>query len=380
MEAGEPNRVSAIEFNRLRGFLLRTDDLVITLKHATKIGRVWIVEDNTPRIFARNIGLIRLRTDAPILPSVLLLYLWTSRGQLLLDRCATGGTTGQITLPMSELKRLPIPPFSDQDQSDIDSLFRQSRVAKHASSKCYDDAAQRLDSALGLSDWSVGGEVGYSALFSDVERSRRIDAYHYHPQSAAILARVAAIPHETIRAIKTYNRRGVQPRYFPGGDVDVINSQHIMERHLNYAGFAKTSRAAYLRSPEAHVRTGDILIYSTGAYVGRANIYLDARHAMASNHVNILRVLPEIDAAYLSMLLQSVIGQSQTQMHVRGSTQVELYPTDIDRFVVPLLPHKTQIEIGNLVRDSLEKQREAARLLLEAKARVEQLVEKAVQG
>lgn len=40
MVAGEPNYVTPAEFERLRGYVLRKDDLVITLKHATKIGRV----------------------------------------------------------------------------------------------------------------------------------------------------------------------------------------------------------------------------------------------------------------------------------------------------------------------------------------------------
>jgi hypothetical protein len=52
-----------------------------------------------------------------------------------------------------------------------------------------------------------------------------------------------------------------------------------------------------------------------------------------------------------------------------------LYPADIDRFIVPLLDPKKQALIGNLVRNSLEKQLESKRLLDQAKARVEQLIE-----
>ena len=135
MLQGEPNYVSAKEFERLSGYALRLNDLVITLKHATKVGRVWIVEDNGESgIFSRNVGLIRLQVDSPIRPSVLLLYLWTKAGQLLIDRCATGGTTGQITLPVSELRSVPIPPISDTEQQKIElPFFTVSQIRCHCS-------------------------------------------------------------------------------------------------------------------------------------------------------------------------------------------------------------------------------------------------------
>ncbi len=52
---------------------------------------------------------------------------------------------------------------------------------------------------------------------------------------------------------------------------------------------------------------------------------------------------------------------------------------DTDRFVVPLLDPTKQAAIGNLVRESLEKQQESKHLLDQAKTRVEQLIEEAVR-
>jgi hypothetical protein len=63
-------------------------------------------------------------------------------------------------------------------------------------------------------------------------------------------------------------------------------------------------------------------------------------------------------------VFQSIIGQFQTQQHARGSAQAELYPTDIDKFIVPLLSPDRQKAIGDLARQSLEKQRESTILWL----------------
>ena len=57
-----------------------------------------------------------------------------------------------------------------------------------------------------------------------------------------------------------------------------------------------TSTAAFAAAPEAHIQQNDLLIYTTGAYIGRTNVYLRDAPAMASNHVNMLRLRPGIDA------------------------------------------------------------------------------------
>lgn len=378
MTEGDPNFVSSAEFGRLSGYQLRRNDLVVTLKHATKIGRAWIVEDDEPRIFSRNIGLIRLRGDTPIKPSVLLLYLWTNQGQFLLDRCATGGTTGQITLPMSELRRLPIPLFESEEQNKIEKLFIASRESGWQSQKSYDCAIELLHSELELNFLISNRPVGHTTNFSALEASRRFDSQHYEPRFAQLKTHLSRFPMSRIRNIRRLNRRGIQPFYVDDGTHPVVNSQHIGSRHINYDGLQRTTEKLFNAAPEAHIQKGDLLIYTTGAYIGRTNAYLDDIPAFASNHVNILRLSPDIDHAYMAIVLQSVIGQFQTQQHARGSAQAELYPSDIDKFFVPLLPIEKQLEIGNLVRDSLIQQRESARLLEQAKARVEQLIEEAV--
>jgi hypothetical protein len=92
-------------------------------------------------------------------------------------------------------------------------------------------------------------------------------------------------------------------------------------------------------------------------------------------------VLPEDMAEKLVSItiphLQFMEPIENTQKHARGSAQAELYPNDIDKFIVPLLESSKQTAIGNLVRKSLEKQKESKRLLAQAKTRVEELIEKA---
>ena len=261
----------------------------------------------------------------------------------------------------------------------VSALVREGVELARRSHILYLEAQQLLETELRLNGLTFQKPVGYTSRFSDVESSRRSDAQHFQPRFKQLVEHVLTFPSAQVRNIRIYNRRGLQPSYVENGSVDVVNSQHLGPKHIDYEGLQKTSATAFAAAPEAHIQPDDVLIYTTGAYIGRTNAYLSGAAAMASNHVNILRLKPGIDAAYMALVFQSVVGQFQTQRHARDSAQAELYPNDIDRFVVPLLDVAKQKTIGDLVRESLMKQHESRKLLERAKNRAEQLVEDAVK-
>ena len=124
----------------------------------------------------------------------------------------------------------------------------------------------------------------------------------------------------------------------------------------------------------ATIERGDVLIYTTGAYVGRAAPYLSDLPALASNHVNILP-LNGIDAIYASLVLNSVIGRLQTRIHSRGSAQAELYPRDIALFQLPLAGDATVEELREQYEQAQTLRSESERLLSTAKRAVEIAIE-----
>lgn len=362
------------DFDRLHRYRVENDDLMISV--VGTIGNVAVcTEHEIPAMFSCKSTIFR---TSRINPYFLLTYLNSHFGQLCLLRRQRGAI--QMGLNIEDLRSIPIPRFDKLDEENIGEIVRKAHHNLIYSREQYVNAQQLLESELGLDKLSFKKPIGYTAQFSELELSRRLDAQHYQAQFTQLLAHLAKFPTRSVRELRTCNRRGIQPVYVANGSHHVINSQHLGAKHINYDNLQKTSQQAFLASPEAHVRQNDLLIYTTGAYIGRTNVYLSDTPAFASNHVNILRITPDIDAAYMAMVLQSVVGQFQTQKHSRGSAQAELYPSDIDKFVVPILPIDLQTAIGNLVRDSLDKQRESEKLLEQAKTRVEQLIEQAVQS
>lgn len=310
-------------------------------------------------------------------PYYLAVFLNTQYGKSEMDRWFQGQV--QPHLSLEDARKICVSLIPDDAQSKVEQLVIASATARKDANSAWDQAQQLLESELGLDKLRFDKPVGYAARFSELELSHRADAQHYQPRFAQLLEHLGKFQTKRIREIRRYNRRGIQPVYVENGTHAVVNSQHLGPKHINYDGLQKTTEHIFNASPEAHIQPDDLLIYTTGAYIGRTNVYLDEAPAFASNHVNILRLSPDIDHAYMAMVFQSIIGQFQTQKHARGSAQAELYPVDIDKFLVPLLPPDKQREIGNLVRESLTKQRESVQLLDQAKSRVEQLIEEAVR-
>lgn len=368
-------RISSYQHERNARTALQKDDVIITT--VGTIGNVAVVDEAMlPCNSDRHVGIVRVHNPENLSPFYLSTFLNSKYGRFQSLREAAGNV--QLNLYIRNIGHLLIPRFPTLE-SEISNQTKLAYQYLEDAQADYRAAQQLLESELGLDKLDFYKPVGYTAQFSELELSHRTDAQHYQPRFAQLLKYLAKFPTTRIRDVRRQNRRGIQPIYVENGSHAVVNSQHLGTKHIDYDGLQRTSEQAFNAAPEAHIQPGDLLIYTTGAYIGRTNVYLDDAPAFASNHVNILRLEPDIDHAYMAMVFQSIVGKFQTEKHARGSAQAELYPADIDKFVVPLLDIGQQVKIGNLVRKSLKKQRESAQLLEQAKARVEQLIEEAIE-
>jgi len=282
----------------------------------------------------------------------------------------------QSHLGLTEARQIVVPLPNEQFLTEIEQLFISAVLNRDHSDILYDSAQQILEKELGLNKIDFSHHVGYETCLTEIFRSRRWDAQHYRPKYGTLLNVILKAPdHELLRDIVMYNQRGLQPDYVPGGSVAVVNSQHIGPQHLAYDQFERTSEDALISASRARILKNDVLVYTTGAYVGRTNVFLGDMPALASNHVNTLRLRPGYDAAYIALVMNSPVGLLQTEKHATGSTQAELYPSAIAKFLIPILNLKTMTAIGDKVRASYMALCEAKNPLEQAKRRVEEMIE-----
>jgi hypothetical protein len=273
---------------------------------------------------------------------------------------------------------IPVPIFDAGIMNNLSARVLQAIELRKTSVILYKQATHLLEKELGLDKVNLKNRLYYSTKISNIITGKRTDSQNLQPKFENLISHLKN--HFTCNLLglmASVNRRGTQPIYDANGTKNIINSQHITSTHLKYENFEKTTSSEFGLHPEAHVQYGDILVYTTGAYVGQTNAYLQYEPALASNHVNILRLKKDVDPAYVALVLNTLIGKTQTEKHIRGSAQAELYPNDLAKFIIPLLDKSIMTEIGDFVRDSLQVLIESKKLLEQAKSEVETLIEQA---
>jgi hypothetical protein len=199
--------------------------------------------------------------------------------------------------------------------------------------------------------------------------AKRLDAEHFQPKYKALLDHLRTHAHRVryVGEFATHCDRGAQPKYVKGGTLAIVNSQHILENGLDYENFEHTDASVWddRNFKEARIIHGDILTYTTGAKVGRSAVYLSADRAVASNHVNLLRLRDE-NPIYVAGVVNSMIGRWQTRMLVSGSAQVELYPSDIRRFLIPFIGEDEEKAVASAIQGTYTSRRQVNELLARA--------------
>lgn len=316
---------------------------------------------------------IRPNSDLPA--GYLSTFFNTKIGRALIKRGGYGAGQPHIAPPY--LKMLHIPRFSNDIEKEIDGLVRTARDWFKHSEILYLKAEQTLLNYLSWYKLNRSQPKSYSIQLSEANSISRMDAEHFQPKHKKLVSHIKNTGKMDILGdIVSFNKRGVQPTYVVGGEVIVVNSQHLGRYLLNVEATERTDENFWLNNKRCQLKLNDILLYSTGAYVGRTNVWLEDSKAIASNHVNIIRPDKEYNPLYLAVYLNSFPGLWQAEKWASGSGQRELYPQDIAKFVVYRAPKELQEKIADLVLQSYQARKKAKALLEEAKKKVEDLIEK----
>lgn len=372
--------LSDIGNDEIKNTSLQSGDVILTIIGATfeVVGRACLIkEDVLPANINQNIALIRLKQK--LLPEYLSVYLNTKYGKKYLHYLSR--QTEQVNLNCREVEQLLVPIFPNI-RVIVKNLVDKAQNNLRKSKASYAEAENILLGELGLRSFVPSIEnTAIKSYRKSFLATGRFDAEFYQPKYDQLkrLVKAHAVSVNRIESIAIFNQRGEQPQYVADGKLKIINSRHILEQHLDYDNFERTNAEEWDRLPLARVFRNDILIYTTGANVGRTNVYLSDERALASNHVNILRI-ENANPIYVGFVLNSYVGRMQTKQTVTGSAQAELYPNAIAQFVVPFISDSSQRAIVDNVEKSLDLQIDSKRLLKTAKRAIEIAIEENEQA
>ncbi len=271
---------------------------------------------------------------------------------------------------------LPVPDSLLKINTGINALFKRAFELRTLSKQTYAEAERILLKEIGLQDFKPSQEPVNIKNFKEIfGTTKRLDAEYYQPKFEQLTGKIYATNQgKLLGELLDFNQRGKQPEYTDEDGLFVINSKHIRKNKIDFTENRKADVAATPKS--LIIKKGDVLLNGTGVgTIGRCAAYLLTEPALPDNHVTILRT-KTMNPVFLSVMLNSIIGQMQVDKFFKGSSgQIELYPTDINQFVVWDAPEDIQSKIANFVLNAYNLEAQSNQLLDVAKKAVEIAIE-----
>ncbi len=317
-------------------------------------------------------------------PFYLIVFLRSKYGfeQLIRER----ELTIQYQLTLERVGRILTYEPTGDFQRIIRQLFIKSQDLYINEVEQYQKAEQLLLSELGLTDWKPKHTLAFVKNFSDTQKAERIDAEYFQPKYE-----------EIIEAIKRYKggfdelgnltKLIGHPSNPPYETINTENKTFIItQKHLsNYFpvdNFWKDEEALYTtddfieKNKKYILQDNDIILYSVGAYIGKANLYNANIKATIGSFLTLIRPkIEKINPFYLLVFLNSKIGQELTRRNSRGLAQQYIYPYDTRQVIVPILEISKQKEIEKLILNGQKSHNLSKSLLEIAKRGVEIAIE-----
>jgi len=345
---------------------LRTNDVIIST--VGTIGFCAVVdEDLLPANCDRHVGIVRIRDITRFDPHFVAAFLNSKYGRNQTIREATGNV--QLNLFIYAIAKVEVPFFSGHQR--IGDIVRKGLSLLKRSESLYLKAERTVLEELRWDKLDLSEPKWYTVSLSRSREVHRLDAEHFQPKYDRLMAHLK----KTGRAKQIGDimaepiQKGVTPDYEPNGSIVAVNSQHLARHCLNFEATDRTTEEFWQDNRKARIRQNDVMIYATGAYIGRTNPYLETATALAGVDILLVRPIGECNPLYLATFLNAPPGLIQSKKFASGSGQAHIYPHDVSLYWVYLPTEHLQHQVADLVQQSYEARQKPRRFWKELRPR-----------
>ena len=351
---------------------LRVDDVIVST--VGTIGFCAVVDQSVlPANCDRHVGIVRLKDNKRLDPYFVAAFLNSKYGRYQTIREATGNV--QLNLFIYAIDKLRVPYFAHH--RNISGMVQEGLRGFQESESLYRKAERLVLDEIGWEKLNLSQSKWWAVPLSRARGTSRLDAEHFQPKYDKLVAHLqkAGKAKQLKEVLAEPIQKGVTPDYDEAGSIAAINSQHLGRSCLNFDAVDRTTEDFWRANKRAQIRHHDVMIYATGAYIGRTNAYLETARALAGVDILLVRPGKECHPVYLAVFLNLSAGLMQAKQFASGSGQAHIYPDNVASYWVALPAPKTQEQVVTLVRDSYTARQKAKALLAEAKAKVEAVIE-----
>lgn len=365
-------------YNRMSATKLVENDVLLNIVGATLdvIGRSAFTANYFEKANITQ-AMVFLRIKKDLKPGYLFSYLNTKYAQDQIKRFAR--PTGQFNLNLNEVGRIEIPIISTDEQIIIHNLILKSGDHMKLSSDLMKQANDLLEQELGLNNISFEKTRNFTATFGEIASTRRMNAEYFSPVIKDILNLpflIDAVPLSSLFKII----RGTSPSSYIENGVPVIKTKNIRLPEIDRERISDCVKSAKDFTP---IQENDLLLASMGVgSLGRMSfIHLLEKEYIVDGTIRILRKKNDAPANYeipTLLFLSSKAGQELIYRGIVGSTGIISLPDDfLSKIPIPKFSDELALKVSEMVKKSMIARKQSKDLLVQAKNRVEQLIEEA---
>lgn len=374
-----PVYISREDARILEGNSVNKKDILLT-RSGANFGQCAIFLNNQQAIASSHTFIIK---SGELNPFFLVVFLNTSFGRKLIDKGMYGGSQPEVA-PFF-LYQIPLPVFKTVPNL-IEDIYQLSQKYTDQSKRLYFQAERLLLSVLGLTNWQQPKQqLTFVKKYSSVKSAERMDAEHFQPKYEEIVNAIRSYSGGWDTLGNLCNLVG-HPSNPPYAEEDnkyktfIVSQKHLGDYCLSdeywKANDAKYTTNEFLEKNQQFIlQKEDLVLYTVGGapHIGKANIIFDTNiQATIGSFVTLVRANKSmVNPFYLLIFLNSPIGYLLTNKFQRGMVQQYIYPQDLIKTVVPLIPDKIQAQIQRKVIESFNLRRQSKQLLETAKEAVE---------
>lgn len=367
----------SIHQNQLKRSAIKDQDVLLTITGVSYGNSTVAYSELLPANMNQHSVRIQLRNN--LQPEFLSTFFISKYGRLQSDSKITGNTRPALTYP--EIDKYIIPVIEEQEQKKVALLVKNSLKKQQLSQSLYTRAQELLERELGLDKLVFEKPLSYEARLSEVVGNNRADAEFYQPMYLKLRTLVRNYKHgfSKLTDIAFSLPPNVDPGKFANTEFEYVELSSInttlgiIGKGTKLLGKEAPSRA------RRKLETGDILASAVVGSVDKAAI-VDSSSNDKLASTGFFQFRPkQIKSEYLLILVRSKLITMQLHQEATGGILSAVPDNRLHNVIIPTLPDDLQCEISDLVYKSHKLFHKSQQLLEQAKQRVEELIEQAVQ-
>ena len=202
--------------------------------------------------------------------------------------------------------------------------------------------------------------------------SGRLDSEYYQEKYDRLFEKLNKFNIKKLKEISNINRGElVNDILYNSGNVDYIRGNNI----TNFVVDDESVKVDVNVNDYRSIENNDIVFAVVGS-VGQIAMYNKKEKAIVSNNLGVIQIKKDgVHANYLSLVLNSLVGQLQFEKYQTRTAQPKISIEDVKNFLIPIIAKEKQEQISKLLIESENLRRESKALLEKAIKSVEMAIE-----